>query len=286
MKKTTFSTSKRVAAAILTMALICPAGGGFVFAEDTETSPGAVGEATSPGAVAEPEATSPPAAEAPEPATAEEPASIVPISGEAPTLPKTTREAVSISMPISYMFNDIFNHWAEDDILQLSQRGVFGGTEEGKFSPDTPMTRGMLVTVLGRLHGADISGYGGASAFSDVAASQYYAPYITWAEENGIVSGIGGGMFAPDSEITRQDLSVIILRYSEFAKKPFIVPLVFATFTDEANIADYAKNAIQTLFNAGIINGTGITERTISPLSSASRAEVASMLNRYLKRAI
>jgi predicted amidohydrolase YtcJ len=178
-------------------------------------------------------------------------------------------------------FADIVGHWAEDDIRSMLDKGLFSGAGEGVFSPDSPMTRGMLVTVLGRLYGADLSGFS-ASPFSDVPAGQYYAPYVEWAKENGIVNGVGDDLFAPNGEISRQDLATIITRYSEFAGKSFAVTMQFTTFADEGDIAAYAKNAIQTLYNAGIINGVG--ENRIDPKGQATRAQVAAILNRFIDK--
>ncbi|MDR1616479.1 MAG: S-layer homology domain-containing protein, partial [Syntrophomonadaceae bacterium] len=104
-----------------------------------------------------------------------------------------------------------------------------------------------------------------------------------------IVSGIGDNKFAPDAEITRQDLAAIITRYAEYANKQFPATRQFVTFADDAQIADYAKNDVQTLYNGGIISGKPNLSpeggNVFDPRGSATRAEVAAMLHRFIEAA-
>jgi hypothetical protein len=172
--------------------------------------------------------------------------------------------------------------WFYENVVYVYTNALMNGTSADKFSPGAPMTRGMLVTVLGRLHGADASAADAESGFSDVKASQYYAPYVAWAKENGIVNGVGDGRFAPDAEITRQDLATLITRYADFAGKEFPVTLQYAAFADEDNIADYAKNAVQTLYGGGIVSGK--PNNIFDPKGKATRAEVAAMLQRFAEK--
>ena len=116
----------------------------------------------------------------------------------------------------SNAFTDIANHWAKDDIAFVTQRGLFGGTAADKFSPNMPMTRGMFVTVLGRLANADVSGLD-SSKFADVKTGAYYAPYVEWANKNNIISGTASDKFSPNTPITREQMAAIIANYSKFA---------------------------------------------------------------------
>ncbi|MDR2156335.1 MAG: S-layer homology domain-containing protein, partial [Clostridiales Family XIII bacterium] len=152
-------------------------------------------------------------------------------------------------------FSDVKeSDWFYGDVEFVHVNGLFSGTSATTFAPNARMTRGMLVTVLGRLHGAE-TGARSAISFSDVAADKYYADYVAWAKDAGIVDGTGGGKFAPDAEISRQDMAVILSRYVDFAKKNFPVTLQYSIFADESAIADYAKNAVQTMYSGGILNG-------------------------------
>lgn len=167
-----------------------------------------------------------------------------------------------------------------DDIRYAVMNGLFSGTAINKFSPDTAMTRGMLVTILGRLHKADVSGYS-KSSFGDVEDHKYYAAYVEWAKTNGIVLG-WNGKFNPNAEVTRQDFAVILLNYATFAGKQLPVPQQFVTFADGAEISNYARNAVQTLYNGGILDD-GEGDNRIAPRRGVSRAEAAALLHRFME---
>lgn len=106
----------------------------------------------------------------------------------------------------------------------------------------------------------------------------YYTEPVKWAAENGIVMGIDNILFAPDLEITRQDIAVMLLRYLDSIEADYILPQEYQMFADENDIAGYAKDAIQVLNTLGIINGKG--NNIIDPHGKATRAEVAAMLYR------
>lgn len=172
------------------------------------------------------------------------------------------------------------NAWYGDDVLWAYKNSLYSGTSETKFSPNMAMTRGMLATVLGRLHGADLSGFAG-NAFSDVNANSWYAPSVKWAKDNGIVSGTGSNNFSPNAEITRQDLATILVRYAKFEGKNIKTPHQNSLFTDYKDILSYAKEPVNILHNAGVISGKpgGIFD----PYGKATRAEVAVTLHRYVE---
>jgi hypothetical protein len=139
------------------------------------------------------------------------------------------------------------------------------------------MTRAMFVTVLHRLEGRPAPG--GAAPFSDVPAGQWHSDAIAWAAENGIVLGIGNGMFAPQADITRQDLAVILARYAEAAGKQFPVTLQYKAFEDDTSIAGYAKDAVQALFCGSILQGK--PGNRFDPEGASTRAEVAAVIRRF-----
>lgn len=180
-------------------------------------------------------------------------------------------------------FTDITNHWAKDSIEFVAARGLLNGTAEGKFSPNTSMTRGMFVTALGRLANADVSGYK-QSSFSDVKADSYYMGYVEWASKNGIVSGIGDGKFAPDASITREQMAVIMQNYVKAIG--FTLPKAHAenTFADNAKISTWAKDAVKSMQMAGILAGKN--GNLFDPQGTATRAEVSAVLKRFVELAI
>lgn len=105
-----------------------------------------------------------------------------------------------------------------DAILYLYENDILKGVSETEFGPDTILTRGMFVTALGRLAGIDTALYTG-TAFSDVDESMYYAPYIKWASDNGIVLGMGDGTFDPDGQLTHWHISLIMERFAKLNGK-------------------------------------------------------------------
>ena len=133
-------------------------------------------------------------------------------------------------------FTDIENHWAKDNIFFVVSRGLLNGTSATTFSPNTGMTRGMFVTALGRLAGIDPADYQ-AGKFTDVKADAYYVPYVNWAASKGIVSGTTDTIFAPGSQITREQMAVILKNYA--AKLGYTIPktLEAVTFADNTKIS-------------------------------------------------
>lgn len=177
-------------------------------------------------------------------------------------------------------FTDIEGHWAKQDIEFIVSRGLFKGTSETTFSPDMVMTRGMFITVLGRLADADVSSYS-QSSFTDVKNDAYYMGYIEWAAKNGIDKGIGDGKFAPDQPITREQMAVIMQNYANV--NGFTLTKLYSenTFADSELISTYAKDAVKLTQTAGIF--TGKNGNLFDPQGTATRAEVAAVLRRFVE---
>ncbi len=172
-------------------------------------------------------------------------------------------------------FKDIEGHWAEKEIEDIVNKGLFSGITETTFEPEKDMTRGMFVTVLGRMSGEKISG---KCEFKDVDNGKYYAPYIAWAAKNGIVSGIDGINFSPDTPVTCEQAAVIISKYANYKNIVFENKSISPS---TANVSEWAKEGVIKAGKAGIItkqntNGYNYT-------SSATRADVVSMLSFFIK---
>ena len=178
-------------------------------------------------------------------------------------------------------FTDIEGSWAKNDIEFVVSRGLFNGTSKATFSPGIAMTRGMFVTVLGRLAKADVSEYK-SSSFSDVKNDTYYMWYIEWARLNGIVKGIGNGMFAPDEPITREQMAVIMQNYAN--TMGISLPKVYEenTFADSEKISTYAVEAVKLMQMSGILNGKN--GNIFDPQNAATRAEVSAVLRRFVEQ--
>ena len=174
-------------------------------------------------------------------------------------------------------FTDVSSHWAKDYIEVAVERGLFSGTSSTTFSPDTSMTRGMFVTVLGRLAG--VSATNGQTQFADVAANAYYAPYVAWAAENGIVYGTSTTTFSPETAINRQEMAVLLSRYCSFAGIT-LEQGQKVTFSDQAKIDSFAAEAVQDMAAAGLLTGSN---GAFNPKSTATRAEVATVLARFIQ---
>ena len=176
--------------------------------------------------------------------------------------------------------------WYYNYVMFTYSHGIMlgTGTEPMTFSPADNFTRGMMVTVLYRMSGSpdadDLD-----SLFVDVSDGKWYTDAVKWASDNGIVGGYGNGLFGTDEPITRQDAMVILMRYMDYMGINMPVTANYIFFADEGAISDYAKNALQTLFKLGIINGTGTNadgQVIVNPTGFASRAEISAIIARFI----
>ncbi|WP_166545223.1 S-layer homology domain-containing protein [Anaerotruncus sp. 1XD42-93] len=177
-------------------------------------------------------------------------------------------------------FTDIKNHWAADNIIFVASRGLLTGTGNNQFSPNMGMTRGMFVTALGRLAGIDPDSYK-TGKFTDVKADAYYAPYVNWAAEKGIVNGTSATTFSPDTNITREQMAVIMANYAKKLGYDLPVAHEAVTFADNAQINGWAAKEVKAMQQAGILAGKG--GNRFDPKGTATRAEVATVLRRFVE---
>ncbi len=183
----------------------------------------------------------------------------------------------------SEKYDDTKNHWAKDYIDYVAGRGLITGSTENTFSPNEKMTRGMLVTALGRLAGVNGKDYD-TNSFSDVQKDSTYRPYIEWAYSKGIVYGIGDGTFAPDKSITREEMAVILERYAKATGYNIPASREASTYADKENIGSEYRTAVTAMQQSGIM--MGIDGNKFNPKGTATRAEVSAMLSRYIKLTI
>lgn len=183
----------------------------------------------------------------------------------------------------SAKLTDIDTHWGKEAIHYVVGRGLLYGTSETTFAPNTAMTRGMLVTALGRLAGVDIKLYT-TNSFTDVKADSVFRPYIEWACNKGIVQGIGNQQFAPDRAITREEIAVIFANYAKSTDYKLPVTREAITYADASSIGSAYKTAVTEMQQAGIM--VGGADNNFNPKANATRAEVSSMLHRYIKLTI
>jgi|GEM_PF-2203759 len=181
------------------------------------------------------------------------------------------------------VFRETEGHWAKDDIDFAVSRGLFVRTGDTVLTPDTAITRGMIVTALGRLSGQDMSGYTGNS-FTDVGSERHDRPYIEWAAANGIVQGAEDGRFLPDEAVTREEMAVMMYRYAGVTGGTLPVSREAVTFSDRSAIGSDAGNAVKALQQAGVVNGRSADR--FEPGSAATCAEASAMLHRFVKLVI
>lgn len=179
-------------------------------------------------------------------------------------------------------FTDLVNHWAKDSVDFVTARELFNGTGEGVFSPNAEMTRGMLVTVLFRLDGENKGAL--EVSFNDVATDAWYGDAVTWAAGSKIVEGVGDGVFAPETSITREQLAVMLYRYAKAAGMVTETEAAGKEFADADKISSWAAEAMSWAVNAGLISGK--TGGVLDPNGTATRAEVATILQRFVEYSV
>ena len=171
--------------------------------------------------------------------------------------------------------------WFGENVKYVFENGLMSGVSENKFAPNDNLTRAMLVTILYRAAGEPEVNK--SVPFADVKADSYYANAVIWAQQNGIVSGVSENEFAPDTNITREQIATIMFRYAK--EKGYDVSVGENTnilsYTDAEDISEYAVDAMQYAVGSGLIKGK--SETTLNPKDTATRAEIAAILQRFIE---
>ena len=171
--------------------------------------------------------------------------------------------------------------WFYNDAMFVYKNGLMLGTSKTLFSPHGTVTRGMMATILWRMEGSLAPK--GENSFTDVEAGRWYADAITWATENGIFAGYSKDKFGPDDPITREQLTAIFYRYADYKGYKLTVTGNLDKFEDADKITDYAKTVMQWAVGNGLIKGKA--ETLLDPQGTATRAEIAAMLHRFVEKA-
>ena len=179
--------------------------------------------------------------------------------------------------PVAAFVDVADSDWYADAVQYVFANGLMAGTSDTTFSPNATTTRAMIVTILYRLEGTPA--VTGTTAFTDVAAGQYYADAVAWAAQNGIVSGTSATTFSPDGVITREQMAAILYRYAQYKGYDVTAKADLSMFTDATQVSTYATDAMAWANASGLISGTSAT--TLSPAGSATRAQVATILMRF-----
>ncbi len=167
--------------------------------------------------------------------------------------------------------------WYYDVVKSAYDKGLMNGVSATTFAPNGSLTRGMFVTILYRLAGSpEVTA---AASFVDVPANQYYADAVAWASANGIVNGVSADKFAPNNNITREQMAAIIHRYA-VANNIEAANSNEVSYSDSAKISAFAKEAVEWASRAGVLSGN--SDGTFAPLRTATRAEAAAIFVRLL----
>lgn len=170
--------------------------------------------------------------------------------------------------------------WYYDDVAYVYDTGLMTGLTVTAFGPNLSTTRGMIVTILWRMENEPAAKHG--CPFADVRRGSYYEQAIAWASENGIVTGFDASTFAPDRTITREQLAAILFRFAAYRGMDAVTLREnLSSFQDQAAISAYAVSALNWAVGEGLMQGTG---DKLEPTGSATRAQVAAMLRRFIQR--
>ena len=189
------------------------------------------------------------------------------------------RKALKTAGCPSTNFTDVEeNGWYHTGVDFMVKNGFMNGVADDAFDVDGNLTRAQLVTILYRIAGEPEST--ATNPFADVADGQWYTNAVIWAAENGIVKGVNTTTFAPNDQITREQIATILFRYAKAEK----VEGKLAGFPDAEKISDYAADAMAWAVEQGLINGISESDGKtyLAPQETATRAQIAVILMRYL----
>ena len=179
----------------------------------------------------------------------------------------------------SLPFTDVReSDWFYKDVAFAYENGLFAGTSDTTFSPNTSMTRAMLVAVLYRLEGKP--SVSGRSGFSDVTSGSYYEDAVTWAADNGIVYGTSASTFSPNANVTREQMTAILYRYAQYKKYDTAASSSLNGFTDHASVSGYAAASLEWAVAEELVYGSA---GKLMPTGDATRAQVAAILHRFVE---
>ena len=204
----------------------------------------------------------------------------VTITVSAPYVPIAPADDQQKGRP-SEKFKDVDpNAWYIEYIDYVIENGLMNGVSEDIFAPNATTTRAMIVTILYRLEGSPA--VSGTNPFKDVKSGQWYTNAIIWAAENDIVNGYGNGKFGINDDITREQFAAIMYRYAKLKGHGFEGAWMFLLdFEDADKVSTWADEAMHWCVMNGIIEGVG--GKTLDPQGSATRAQAAAMLKRFIE---
>ena len=177
-------------------------------------------------------------------------------------------------------FTDVSSSdWFYKGVAYVVDKGVMSGVSENQFDPSGKLTRAMLVQMLYNMESRPACD--AENAFIDVPVGQWYTDAVIWANDEKIVSGMGDGLFAPNMEITREQMVVMLYNYAKYKGYDVTASADLSTFADSASVSTWAQPAMQWAVAEGYISGMGDSQ--LAPQGTATRAEIASVIMRFME---
>lgn len=194
-----------------------------------------------------------------------------------------TDETEETTTPETITFSDVKeSDWFYKGVSYVVENGMMNGVGDNQFAPNAPLTREMLAVVLYNMEKQPEST--GVNPFADVKADMWYTDAIVWANANGIVAGYDDSTFGLGDSITREQLAAILYRYAQLKGYDVTEKADLTGYTDSTSISSYAVEAMQWANANGIVNG--MTETTLAPQGTATRAQVATMLMNFCENVV
>ena len=183
--------------------------------------------------------------------------------------------------PSDFPFTDVAeNAWYYDAVVYAWENDLMTGTSAATFAPGMTTDRAMLATLLWRLEGSPSVDY--LMGFDDVAEGLWYSEAVRWAASEGVVTGVGdGSSFAPTGAITREQMAVMLYRYAQYKDYDVTGSADLSGYADADSVSSWAQYAVAWAVDAGLISGVG--NNTLNPQGSATRAEIATILMRFVE---
>jgi|GEM_PF-892132 len=207
------------------------------------------------------------------------------VPSQPPETPPDQTQELSITEPpappMPLPFTDVTEtHWAYSDINCLWQRGIMRGISDTVFDPNGALSRAMLITMLYRLAGEPDVTF--TPSFDDVSAERWYSEAVAWAVNYRLSAGVGNNLFAPDTEITREQVVTMLYNYAVFRRLNVTVPAsnVGADFLDFGSVSAWAVSAVQWAIHNDLMQGYN---NMLNPRDTATRAETAALLSRFIQ---
>lgn len=191
-----------------------------------------------------------------------------------------TTETPETTTPESTTFSDVNeSDWFFKGVEYVVDKDIMSGVSENEFAPSGKLTRAMLVQMLYNMESRPACD--AENAFMDVPVGQWYTDAVIWANDEKIVSGMGDGLFAPNMEITREQMVVMLYNYAKYKGYDVTASADLSKFADNASVSTWAQPAMQWAVAEGYISGMG--DNQLAPQGTATRAEIASVIMRFME---